>query len=350
MEKLLKTVGSCFKWIKQLPEVKNFMGDEKSLDSPDNHQQCRKKNSTCHDLETSKKIFTIIESILLWENTFNSIAVVAVFNILFWGIVVLEIRGFAAASSAALVVVLSYSTLEAQVEKDQLNKSLSNSTIPTQQRAECIEKIIIKIKSGFEMLMLLRKNQPGGFCIGVCTASIILWLISGAVNGVVMFYIICMSILLGPALFVKIPKKMFTPKEWESEIDEFLPVVTEDNLQLLNRAGETGDHSPTPPSGSSSDNPIDPFNDNELVGLKMPSHEDGSTDGLELSELELSAGETDVDGLKIQSRHFEKGSSSEDDEELELKSKDLSSDSDEGSDESEFEVIDSHEINNTGNV
>lgn len=94
-----------------------------------------------------------------------------------------------------------------------------------------------------------------------------------------MFYMICMSILLGPALFVKIPKKIFTPKgiiynifvvinnlmlllylknttEWESEIDEFLPVVTEDNLQLLNRAGETGDHSPTPPSGASSDNPI----------------------------------------------------------------------------------------------
>ncbi|XP_074102386.1 uncharacterized protein LOC141529646 isoform X1 [Cotesia typhae] len=349
MEKLVKTVGSCFKWIKQLPEVKNFMGDEKSLDSPDNHQQCRKKNSTSHDLETSKKIFSIIESILLWENSYNSIAVVAVFNILFWGIVVLEIRGFAAASSVALVVVLSYSTLEAQVEKDQLNKSLSNSTIPT-QRAECIGKIISKVKSGFEMLMLLRKNQPGGFCIGVCIASIILWLIGGAVNGVVMFYMICMSILLGPALFVKIPKKMFSQKEWESEIDEFLPVVTEDNLQLLNRAGETGDHSPTPPSGASSDNPIDPFNDNELIGLKMPSHEDGSTDGLELSELELSGGETYVDGLKIQSRHFEKGSSSEDDEELELESKNLSSNSDEVSDESEFEVIDSHEINNTGNV
>ncbi|XP_074102387.1 uncharacterized protein LOC141529646 isoform X2 [Cotesia typhae] len=325
------------------------MGDEKSLDSPDNHQQCRKKNSTSHDLETSKKIFSIIESILLWENSYNSIAVVAVFNILFWGIVVLEIRGFAAASSVALVVVLSYSTLEAQVEKDQLNKSLSNSTIPT-QRAECIGKIISKVKSGFEMLMLLRKNQPGGFCIGVCIASIILWLIGGAVNGVVMFYMICMSILLGPALFVKIPKKMFSQKEWESEIDEFLPVVTEDNLQLLNRAGETGDHSPTPPSGASSDNPIDPFNDNELIGLKMPSHEDGSTDGLELSELELSGGETYVDGLKIQSRHFEKGSSSEDDEELELESKNLSSNSDEVSDESEFEVIDSHEINNTGNV
>lgn len=39
--------------------------------------------------------------------------------------------------------------------------------------------------------------------------------------------------------------------DWQcdSEIeDEFLPVVTEANLQVLNRVGETGDHSPTPTS------------------------------------------------------------------------------------------------------
>lgn len=80
----------------------------------------------------------------------------------------------------------------------------------------------------------------------------------------------------------------------------------------------------------------------------MPSHEDGSTDGLELSELELSSGETDVDGLKIKSSHFEGSSSSEEEAQLELKSKDLSSNSDES--DSEFEIIDSHEIVNFGNV
>lgn len=42
------------------------------------------------------------------------------------GIIVLEVRGFAAASSAALVIVLCYSTLEAQVQKE--NKALDTST------------------------------------------------------------------------------------------------------------------------------------------------------------------------------------------------------------------------------
>ena len=92
----------------------------------------------------------------------------------------------------------------------------------------------------------------------------------------------------------------------------------------------------------------DIFNDDDLVGLKMPSHEEGSTDGLELSELELSASETDIDGIKFQSSHFEKCSSSEEEVELDATSKTLlnhSRDSD-----SDFEIIDSQEIVNCKDV
>ena len=35
-------------------------------------------------------------------------------------IIILEVRGFAAASSAALVVVLCYSTLESQIPKEKV--------------------------------------------------------------------------------------------------------------------------------------------------------------------------------------------------------------------------------------
>ena len=77
----------------------------------------------------------------------------------------------------------------------------------------------------------------------------------------------------------------------------------------------------------------------------MPSHEEGSTDGLDLSELELSAGDTDVDGIKFQSGHFEKGSSSEEEVELDLNPTALLSHNSEDSD-SEFEIIDSREIVN----
>lgn len=84
--------------------------------------------------------------------------------------------------------------------------------------------------------------------------------------------------------------------------------------------------------------------DEDLLGLKIPSHEDGSTDGVEVSELDLSAEETDVDGIKFQSGHFEKGSSSEEEAELEPISSKLVIHSDESG--SEFEIIDGQDIDN----
>ncbi|XP_063974829.1 reticulophagy regulator 2-like [Diachasmimorpha longicaudata] len=288
------------------------------------------------DMETSKRIFGILESILLWENSVNSISVVVVFNILFWGIVVLEIRGFAAASSAALVVILCYSTLEAQVEKE---KGGSESTI-SHPKPEKIEKLITKVKSTCDGLRTLRENQPGMFCAGVCSASLILWLIGRAISGLLLTYTLCMSILLGPVLLLRLPSKIFPTKEWDNEMEEFLPAVTEDNMEVLKRAGENGDPCPTPHDTKTAD---DPFNDDELIGLKMPSHEEGSTDGLELSELELSTeGDNDNADIKMQTGHFEGSSSSEDDGDLGLKNPDTSSSS--GDSESEFEIIDSHEI------
>ncbi|XP_034949335.1 reticulophagy regulator 3-like isoform X2 [Chelonus insularis] len=287
----------------------------------------------------------IAESLLLWKNSVNSISVVIVFNILFWGIVVLEIRGFAAASSAALVVVLCYSTLESQIEKEPRSPSLDSMGSLVQSFQ--IDKMINKLKAGIENLKTLRKNQPGTFCIVACVTSIMLWVIGRSVNCILLVYVICMGLLVGPGLLYRIPKKVLISKEWENEMEEFLPAVTEDNLQLLNRVGETGNHSPTPPNGLP-DHFIDSFDD-EITGLKMPSHEDGSTDGLELSdELELSAGEiiNDNGNLTAQSKHFEVISSS-DEEELDLKSNDLSSNSDDS--ESEFEVIDSHDITSLSN-
>ncbi|XP_076168708.1 uncharacterized protein LOC143147381 isoform X2 [Ptiloglossa arizonensis] len=246
------------------------------------------------------------------------------------GIIVLEVRGFAAASSAALVVVLCYSTLEAQIQKENKASDTTTSYAKTEQ----IEKIGKRVKLAIHSLKQLRKDQPGVFFTAVCSLSLGLWIIGRAINGVLLAYTICMSILLGPALLLKLPNKMISYKEWDSEIEEFLPAVTEDNLQVLTRAGESGDQSPTPTSVLS-DAQNEFFNDEDLIGLKMPSHEDGSTDGVEVSELELSAEETDVDGIKFQRGHFEKGSSSEEEAEL-------ISHSDESG--SEFEIIYGQEV------
>ncbi|XP_050581456.1 reticulophagy regulator 2-like isoform X2 [Bombus affinis] len=325
MERLSR-VACYFRWMRNaIPHDASEAEDEhKTVENE------RYRNVGCN-FEGSRRLCSILESILLWENSMNSISVLIIFNILFWGIIVLEIRGLAAASSAALVIILCYSTLEAQVQKE--NKALD--TAASYAKAEQIEKIGKIIKSAIHWLKQLRKEQPGVFCTAVCFLSLGLWIIGRTINGILLTYTICMSILLGPPLLLKLPSKMVVQKEWDSEIEEFLPAVTEDNLQVLTRAGESGDQSPTPTSVLSDAQ-------NDLLGLKMPSHEDGSTDGVEVSELDLSAEETDVDGIKFQSGHFEKGSSSEEEAELEPISSKLVIHSDESG--SEFEIIDGQDI------
>ncbi|XP_050581457.1 reticulophagy regulator 2-like isoform X3 [Bombus affinis] len=322
MERLSR-VACYFRWMRNaIPHDASEAEDEhKTVENE------RYRNVGCN-FEGSRRLCSILESILLWENSMNSISVLIIFNILFWGIIVLEIRGLAAASSAALVIILCYSTLEAQVQKE--NKALD--TAASYAKAEQIEKIGKIIKSAIHWLKQLRKEQPGVFCTAVCFLSLGLWIIGRTINGILLTYTICMSILLGPPLLLKLPSKMVVQKEWDSEIEEFLPAVTEDNLQVLTRAGESGDQSPTPTSVLS----------DAQNGLKMPSHEDGSTDGVEVSELDLSAEETDVDGIKFQSGHFEKGSSSEEEAELEPISSKLVIHSDESG--SEFEIIDGQDI------
>lgn len=81
MEKLSKTVGWYFRRMKGTAE---HLVEKKSSVDPHYQQQTTTKKLPPRDLETSEKFFTIMESILLWENSFNSISVVLVFNILFW--------------------------------------------------------------------------------------------------------------------------------------------------------------------------------------------------------------------------------------------------------------------------
>lgn len=339
MERLSK-VACYFRWTRNA-------ADRDDAPEETNREDVRKRTdddvveyrNVGQNVEASRRLCGILESILLWENSVNSISVVIVFNILFWGIIVLEVRGFAAASSAALVVVLCYSTLEAQVQKENKVPDTAVSHLKTEQ----IEKIGRRVKSAVQSLKQLRKDQPGVFCTAVCSLSLGLWIIGRTINGVLLAYTICMSILLGPALLLKLPGKVISHKEWDSEIEDFLPAVTDDNLEVLTRAGESGDHSPTPPSVLS-DAQNEFFTEEDLTGLKMPSHEDGSTDGVELSELELSTEDNDIDGIKFQSGHFEKGSSSEEEAELEPTSRKLVSNSDESG--SEFEIIDSQEVDN----
>lgn len=207
-------------------------------------------------------------------------------------------------------------------------------------------------------LLKLRSKKPGLHCAILCLVAFGLWLLGRHVDPVILWSIIIAALSL--PLPLKMSNKMrdgmsyvidyVSHRGWtsDSEIeDEFLPVVTEANLQVLNRVGETGDQSPTPTSVHS-DTQNDSFYDEDFIeGLQeIAYHGEGSTDGVELSELELSVGENDAeeDGIKFQTGHFEKSSSSSSEEEVFEGKKIIAVSSDESNGDSDFEIIDKEEI------
>ncbi|XP_036142436.1 uncharacterized protein LOC105840904 isoform X2 [Monomorium pharaonis] len=221
------------------------------------------------------------------------------------------------------------------------------------------QRVCSKLHWLWKSLLKLRSEKPGLYCTVLCLVAFGLWLL-GHINPSTP-YSIYWGIVLG-SLILRLPLKLsdkvseyfMSHKEWQcdSEIeDEFLPVVTEANLQVLNRVGETGDHSPTPTS-MQSDTQNDSFYDEDFIeGLQeiafnIPYHGEGSTDGVELSELELSVGENDAEenGIKFQTGHFEKSSSSSSEDVFDGKKIiTVSSDESNGGD-SDFEIIDKEEI------
>lgn len=72
-----------FNWIRN--SRRSFKNNSNDSDNPTQrristgHCQTNKDNA-----EATRRFFNIVESILLWQNSVNSISVVIVFNILFW--------------------------------------------------------------------------------------------------------------------------------------------------------------------------------------------------------------------------------------------------------------------------
>ncbi|EZA62677.1 hypothetical protein X777_07492 [Ooceraea biroi] len=229
--------------------------------------------------------------------------------------------------------------------------------INTLAPAEEHPKVCSRLHSVWKRLGQLRNERREIYQFLLCSVAIGLWLF-GRISSSSSRNTIYWSIIFAPPV-LRLPlriSEMITTYlrshgDWrcDSDIeDEFLPVVTEANLQVLNRVGETGDRSPTPTLTSALwDDFNGPLNDEDLVeGLNIPSHEEGSTDGVELSELELSVSENDAEenDMKFQAGHFEKSSSSSSEEEILDSNKISAVSSDESNGDSDFEIIDKEEV------
>ncbi|XP_011866738.1 PREDICTED: uncharacterized protein LOC105561400 [Vollenhovia emeryi] len=288
-----------------------------------------------------------VEKTLLWEGFtfFVNLYVIVMLNTIFW---MYSLMGIPDSRLPFRVLTAYFITqlIFAFVLMDALAPAAEH------------QRVCSRLHFLWKSLRKLRSEKPGLHCVVLCLVAFGLWL-SGHINPSTR-HSIYWGIVLG-SLILQLPIKLsdrfseyfMSHREWQcdSEIeDEFLPVVTEANLQVLNRVGETGDHSPTPTSVQS-DTQNDSFYDEDFIeGLQeiafnMPYHGEGSTDDVELSELELCVDENDAeeDGIKFQTGHFEKSSSSSEEEVFDGK-KIIAVSSDESNGDSDFEIIDKEEI------
>ncbi|KMQ91124.1 hypothetical protein RF55_9048, partial [Lasius niger] len=180
--------------------------------------------------------------------------------------------------------------------------------------AEEHQRVCSRLHWLWRNLRQLRSEQPGLHCAILCLVAFGLWLF-GHINSST-HQSIYWGIVLGP-LIMRLPFKLSDKlsEYFKSHRDSFYD-----------------------------DDFIEAFHEKMLT---LPYYGEGSTDGVEMSELELSAGENDVEGeddIKFQTGHFEKSSSSSSEEEAFDAKKMITVSSDESNGDSDFEIIDKEEI------
>lgn len=308
--------------------------------SPGRDRPC--SNETC-------RYFLAVEKTLLWEDFtfFVNIYLIIALSVAIW---IYGVLGVPTARIPFRILTIFFI----------IQLMIAFKFMDTLAPAEEHQRVCSSIHWLWRSQQQLRSEQPGLHCAILCFVAFGLWLF-GHVNPSTHLSLYW-GVVLGP-LIMRLPLKLSdklseyfkSHKEWgcDSEIgDEFLPVVTEANLEVLNRVGDTGDHSPTPTSVLS-DTQNDSFYDEDFIEafqekiLTLTHYEEGSTDGVEMSELELSAGENDAEGeddIKFQTGHFEKSSSSSSEEEAFDAKKIIAVSSDESNGDSDFEIIDKEEI------
>ncbi|XP_049777387.1 reticulophagy regulator 3-like [Schistocerca cancellata] len=298
-----------------------------------------------------------VQSVLIWENPVISVFCVVVVNILFWLVVNFQWRFYGLLFTLALTAILY--DVWAQKCWPEISESLSEKTRrtlqvpPMQTRALTVPEISHYLSQAQSMLRdyyiwlkNMRDDQPGMFCCLMCASFLVLTVIGRTVPGCVIGYILIMTVMVGPGVCIHVLPPTAVQKlknfcvsfkekgrDTDSEVEDYLPEQTGENLALLQQAGEPvedeqQDDSVIPEefglelemSGNDPTAPDSLVTQTSFVtGMNaMPSHEEGSTDGLDISDFDLSAppsqhGTNDGDLRTKQELEIEHSDTDEDD-------------------------------------
>lgn len=266
-----------------------------------------------------------LQRVLIWENPVLSVLCVLVVNILFWSAVNFECRFYGFVFWTILIGVVYDMWIEkiwpeisvpvarrSQSTGDRTAVSPSVLSVPEISHYLCEAHMLLK--DYYIWLKTLRGDQPGVFCCGMSCCFFGLSLIGRAVPGTVIAYFLIMLIMIGPGICIHLlPSSVFEKlrslrtvfrtkgKDTDSEVDEYLPEQTGENLALLQLAVEPADfdkdEDQEPSLAGTDDFTLDTETGDSsatqtsfTTGMSaIPSHDEGSTDGLDVNEFDLAS-------------------------------------------------------------
>ncbi|XP_053203101.1 reticulophagy regulator 3-like isoform X2 [Panonychus citri] len=171
-----------------------------------------------------EEYFVSIQSILIWERPYVSAVFLIAINCLYWLIVSWTRRFFSIVSLVCLVTSIYqcwsfyvWPEIRARPpEPDEGWVPVHPTVLSAPELTHYINEIITISGAMVDWFWQLRKNQPGLFCSMVTVFLTITAIIGSLVPGVVILYIILMTVAIGPGVFLYV-----VPESWYQTVRNF---------------------------------------------------------------------------------------------------------------------------------
>ncbi|KAB0797219.1 hypothetical protein PPYR_08213 [Photinus pyralis] len=242
-----------------------------------------------------------VYKVLVWDDPKISFMTLGVLHVLLWLIVQLELRFYGVIFLVSLLLFLC----DLYFERKELKAERNSSSDAMRQVGRILSNISLHLQG-------LRKDSPSMFCVIMCGIFLSLTVVARNVSGFALSYLILLAIFTGPLIISRLPS-------------EYLLNVKDIVQNIGSNEGLLAESELLPFIANKDFNEKDP----ELESL-LTDKTAGSLDGLEEEDLEFnmrakpsaaisytpgeisSDSDSDHKGMSFESSHFNRDSSSED--------------------------------------
>lgn len=264
-----------------------------------------------------------VYKVLVWDDPKISFMTLGVLHVLLWLIVQLELRFYGVIFLVSLILFLC----DLYFERKDLKAERNSSSDAMRQVGRIISNVSLYLHS-------LRKENPSMFCTIMCGIFFSLTVVARNVSGFALSYLVLLAIFTTPLIISRLPPEyLLNVKEIVETIGSNDGLLAESELLPFISNKDFSEKDPDLES-LLTDKTADSVTNSLISGLtSMPSHMDaegGSLDGLEEEDLEFtmrtkhsaaisytpgemsSDSDSDHKGMNFESSHFNRDSSSED--------------------------------------